>query len=174
MTTTDPYVARWGMATQRASSVIRLDMTGLSCPLPLLGAKKLLDDLPDGQVLVLISDCPGTGDDLRAWAELTGHEVIATELLNGHRAAFTIRRRTGFEASPGNVVLDLRGVVCPGPIAEAGRLLDGMRVGEVLVLISNCPGVADDVDAWTRTGNVQLLDRFETMPGEFEFYLCRK
>jgi hypothetical protein len=30
------------------------------------------------------------------------------------------------------------------------------------------------VDAWTRIGNVQLLDRFETVPGEFEFYLCRK
>jgi trans-2,3-dihydro-3-hydroxyanthranilate isomerase len=32
-----------------ATSTIRLDMTGLSCPLPLLGAKKMLDDLPDGQ-----------------------------------------------------------------------------------------------------------------------------
>jgi TusA-related sulfurtransferase len=162
------------MATLGTSSVVRLDMTGLSCPLPLLGAKKLLDDLPDGQLLVLISDCPGTGDDLRAWAELTGHEVVATERLNGRRAAFSIRRRVGSETSPGNVVLDLRGVVCPGPIAEAGRLLDGLRVGEVLVLISNCPGVADDVDAWTRAGNVQLVDRFETGPGEFEFYLCRR
>jgi TusA-related sulfurtransferase len=172
--TTNPSAAYWGMATLGSSSVVRLDMTGLSCPLPLLGAKKLLDDLPDGQLLVLISDCPGTGDDLHAWAELTGHEVVATERLNGRRAAFSIRRRVGSQASPGNVVLDLRGVVCPGPIAEAGRLLDGLRDGEVLVLISNCPGVADDVDAWTRTGNVQLVDRFETAPGEFEFYLRRR
>jgi TusA-related sulfurtransferase len=173
MTTTHSSAAHWGMAMPSLSSAVRLDMTGLSCPLPLLGAKKLLDDLPDGQLLVLISDCPGTGDDLRAWAELTGHEVIATERLNGHRAAFSIRRRVGSEVSPGNVVLDLRGVVCPGPITEAGRLLDGMRVGEVLVMISNCPGVADDVEAWTRTGNVELVDRFETVPGEFEFYLRR-
>ncbi len=158
---------------QSTSSVVRLDMTGLSCPLPLLGAKRILDDLPDGQMLLLISDCPGTGDDLRAWAELTGHEVIATEPLNGHRVTFTIRRCSASEPSPGNVVLDLRGVTCPGPIAEARRLLDGMRAGEVLVLISNCPGVTDDVDAWTRASSVRLVDRYETSPGEFEFYLCR-
>jgi TusA-related sulfurtransferase len=152
---------------------VRLDMTGLSCPLPLLGAKKILDDLPDGQHMVLISDCPGTGDDLRAWAVQTGHEVIATERLNGRRTAFTIRRGA-VAPSPGNVVLDMRGALCPGPIAEARRLLDGMRAGEVLVLISNCPGVTEDVDAWTRSSDVRLVDRYETAPGEFEFYLTRQ
>lgn len=156
-----------------SSPGVRLDMTGLSCPLPLLGAKKILDDLPDGQHMVLISDCPGTGDDLRAWAGQTGHEVIATERLNGRRTAFTIQRGSTAVPSAGNVVLDMRGALCPGPIAEARRLLDGMGSGEVLVLISNCPGVTDDVDAWTRISDVRLVDRYETAPGEFEFYLTR-
>jgi TusA-related sulfurtransferase len=153
------------------TSSIRLDMTGLACPLPLLGAKKMLDDLPDGQHLVLVSDCPGTGDDLRAWAAETGHEVISTERLNGHRYAYTIRRRPSALLSGGNVVLDLRGAVCPGPIVEARRLLRAMQPGEVLVLISNCPGSPDDVHAWTEDGSVRLVDRFETAPGVFEFYL---
>jgi TusA-related sulfurtransferase len=156
------------------TSAVRLDMTGLSCPLPLLGAKKILDDLPDDQHMVLISDCPGTGDDLRAWAALTGHEVIAAERLSGRRIAFTIRRGAAAAPSAGNVVLDLRAASCPGPIAEARRLLDGMRPGEVLVLISNCPGVSEDVDAWTGDGGVRLVDRYELAPGEFEFYLCRR
>lgn len=160
-------------ATQSGAAGVRLDMTGLSCPLPLLGAKKILDDLPDGQQMVLISDCPGTGDDLRVWAGLTGHEVIATERLNGRRVAFTIRRASAFVPSAPNVVLDLRGVTCPGPIAESRRLLDGMRPDEVLVLLSNCPGVSDDIDAWTRSSNIRLVDRYETAPGEFEFYLSR-
>lgn len=155
------------------SSGVRLDMTGLSCPLPLLGAKKILDDLPDGQHMVLISDCPGTGDDLRAWAGQTGHEVIAAERLNGRRTAFTIRRGGAASPSARHVLLDMRGAQCPGPIAEARRLLDGMGAGEVLVLISNCPGVTDDVDAWARSSNVQLVDRYETAPGEYEFYLSR-
>jgi TusA-related sulfurtransferase len=157
-----------------ASSGVRLDMTGLSCPLPLLGAKKILDDLPDGQHMVLISDCPGTGDDLRAWAGLTGHEVIATERLNGRRTAFTIRRGSAAAPATRHVVLDMRGAQCPGPITEARRLLDGMGAGEVLVLVSNCPGVTDDVDAWTRSSNVRLVDRYETAPGEYEFYLSRQ
>lgn len=157
------------------ASAVRLDMTGLSCPLPLLGAKKILDDLPDGQHMVLISDCPGTGDDLRAWAGLTGHEVIGAEPLNGRRVAYTIRRGTAAgSTAAGNVVLDLRGATCPGPIAEARRLLDGMRSKEVLVLISNCPGVDREVDAWTSDGGVRLVDRFEPAPGEFEFYLCKQ
>jgi tRNA 2-thiouridine synthesizing protein A len=152
------------------TSVIRLDMTGLACPLPLLGAKKMLDDLPDGQHLVLISDCPGTGDDLNAWASQTGHEVIRTEQLNGRRMAFTIRRQPT-RPSAGTVVLDLRGAHCPGPIAEARRLLQAMEPGEVLVLISNCPGTPADVEAWTADGSVRLLDRYERALGEHEFYL---
>mgnify|MGYP000887720822 CR=1 FL=1 len=42
-----------------------LDMKGLSCPKPLIGAKRMVDELAAGQVLLLISDCPGTQDDLR-------------------------------------------------------------------------------------------------------------
>ncbi len=152
------------------ASTVRLDMSGLSCPLPLLGAKKMLDDLPDGQHVVLISDCPGTGDDLRAWAAETGHEVIDCERINGRRVAYTIRRRPTQARSHG-VVLDLRGATCPGPIIEARRLLRAMQPGEVLVLISNCPGASDDVEAWTTDGSVRLLDRFESAPGVFEFYL---
>jgi tRNA 2-thiouridine synthesizing protein A len=153
------------------ASAIRLDMSGLACPLPLLGAKKMLDDLPDGQQLVLISDCPGTGDDLAAWAAETGHEVVAAEPINGRRVAYTIRRQARWSSGAGNVVLDLRGVACPGPIVEARRLLRGMRADEVLVLISNCPGAPADVQAWTEDGSVRLVDRFESSPGVFEFYL---
>lgn len=154
-----------------APSTIRLDASGLSCPLPLLGAKKMLDDLPSGQHLVLISDCPGTGDDLRDWAAETGHEVIGVERINGRRVAYTIRRRPAAEPSVGRVTLDLRGVACPGPIVEARRLLRGMQPGEVLVLISNCPSAPADVESWTAGGAAHLLDRFEPSPGEFEFYL---
>ncbi|MFN3566735.1 MAG: sulfurtransferase TusA family protein [Burkholderiaceae bacterium] len=155
-------------------AAVTLDMSGLSCPLPLLGAKKILDDLPDGQHMILISDCPGTGDDLRAWASITGHEVVRAEPLNGRRVAYTIRRNSGPARFGGNVMLDMRGAACPGPIVEAERLLHGMRAGEVLVLIGNCPGICAEVEAWTANSAVELIDRFEAVPGEYEFYLRRK
>jgi tRNA 2-thiouridine synthesizing protein A len=155
-------------------AAVKLDMTGLSCPLPLLGAKKILDDLPDGQHMVLISDCPGTGDDLRAWAGITGHEVIKAEPVNGRRVAYTIRRSSGPARFGGNVTLDMRGATPPGPIDEALRLLDGMQPGEVLVVISSFASTPSDVEAWTANGSVRLIDRFEAAPGEYEFYLRRE
>lgn len=156
----------------RSTSAIRLDMTGFPCPLPLLGAKKALDDLPDGHHLVLISDCPGTKDDLRAWAGQTGHELIGVEPIHGRRVAYSIRRKPTLVTDRGSVVLDMRDARCPGPIIEASRLLRGMHPGEVLVLLSNCPSAPADVDLWTADGSVRLLDRYEAVPGEFEFYLC--
>lgn len=159
--------------TESEGGVVTLEMSGSRCPLPLLGAKRLLDDLPNGQTMVLISDCPGTADDLRSWASFTGYEVFQMESLNGRRTAYSIRRRDCAAGSHGNVVLDMRGAACPGPILEAHRVLLGMQPGEVLALLSNCPGSPSDVAAWTDNASVTLLDRFETAPGDYEFYLRR-
>lgn len=158
---------------ETARAPVTLDMSGAACPVPLLAAKRLLDDLPDGQPLVLISDCPGTAGDLRAWGEATGYAVVATTPMYGGRTAYTIERKTGAR-NPANVVLDMRGACCPGPILQAKRLLDGMQPGEVLVLISNCPGAPSDVASWTDTTSVELVDVFEARRGEFEFYLRRR
>jgi TusA-related sulfurtransferase len=62
-------------------------------------------------------------------------------------------------------------VSCPGPIVEAKKLLDGMRSGEVLLLISNCPGSPADVDAWTRSTKLELVAKQEVAPGTFQFYV---
>lgn len=159
--------------TTPAQGVVTLEMSGTRCPIPLLSAKRLLDDLPDGQSLVLISDCPGTADDLQSWSSFTGYEVFNAERLNGRRTAYSIRRRNGVVGTSGSVVLDMRGAACPGPILEAHRVLLGMQPGEVLVLLSNCPGSPSDVAAWTDNTSVRLLDRFEPAPGDYEFYLRR-
>ena len=150
--------------------VATLDFSGMSCPAPLVGAKRVVDDLQPGQTLVLISDCPGTPDDLAAWAKVTGHEVLATEKQAGGKTAFTIRKGGG-EKRRVNVTLDIRGVSCPGPIVEAKRLLDAMRPGEVLLLISNCPGSPSDVRAWTKGGAIELEAAVEAGRGSHEFYL---
>jgi TusA-related sulfurtransferase len=56
----------------------------------------------------------------------------------------------------------MRGVSCPGPILEARKLLDGMKAGEVLQLVSDCPGSADDVVSWAKAGAAELLFSHET------------
>ena len=58
---------------------VTLNLCGVSCPGPILGAKKVLMELAQGEVMLLVSDCPATSDDLFSWAERTGNEVLGTE-----------------------------------------------------------------------------------------------
>jgi TusA-related sulfurtransferase len=147
-----------------------VDLTGLTCPGPILGAREILEGLRDSQVLLLLSDCPGTRDDLYAWARQTGNEVIHTELRDRGATGYYIRKgRSGTVAA--QVRLDMRGVTCPGPIVEARQLLKGMRKGEVLQLMSDCPGVRDDIAGWAEATRLELVGTIGTGAGTFEFFL---
>jgi TusA-related sulfurtransferase len=164
------------MSTEKKSEkpLVTLDLCGLNCPAPLLGAKHVIDELRPGQVMQLISDCPGTPDDLFAWSRHTGNEVIATDKLGGRRVAYTIKRGASGAARPvANVTLDICGVSCPGPILEAKKLLDGMKAGEILRLVSNCPGSPDDVNSWVRSTGLELRAKQEVAPGTYEFFICK-
>jgi TusA-related sulfurtransferase len=153
---------------------VTLDMSGLSCPAPLIGAKKIVDDMESGQSLLLISDCPGTSDDLFAWARHTGNDVSVRDKMEGGRTAYLITRGSGTAPLKPNVTLDVRGVSCPGPILEAKKMLDGMKSGEMLMLVSNCPGTPADIDAWVKNTALELVNRVEIARGSFEFYLRKK
>ena len=48
------------------------------------------------------------------------------------------------------VTLDMRGALCPGPVLEARRVLEGMKSDEVLRLVTSCPAARDEAGAWTR------------------------
>ena len=147
-----------------------LDLKGLTCPGPLLGAKRMVDDLEPGQVLLLISDCPGTPDDLFAWAKQTGNQVLNTEKMAEGGTGYYIQKGKG-SAHAANVLLDIRGVHCPGPIVEAKKLLNGMQSGEILKLISNCPGIHSDITGWASATGMKILETVEIDSGEFEFYI---
>lgn len=149
---------------------VTLNMMGLSCPGPLLGAKRMVDELEAGQILLLVSDCPGTKDDLYSWAKQTGNEVLQAQKMPEGGIGYYIQKGQG-TTRKANVVLDIRGVVCPGPIVEAKKLLNGMKTGEVLKLISNCPGIKSDIVGWASATKMELAETLEIAPGEFEFYI---
>jgi tRNA 2-thiouridine synthesizing protein A len=56
-----------------------LDARGLSCPLPILRAKKALAELTSGQVLKIVCTDPGSIRDFRAFARQTGNELLAQQ-----------------------------------------------------------------------------------------------
>ena len=158
------------MNTQTLHADAMLDLKGLTCPGPLLGAKRVVDDLNAGQVLLLVSDCPGTHADLLAWVKQTGNQVLMTEKRPDGGTGYYIQKGP-VGAHKANVLLDIRGVSCPGPIVEAKKLLNGMKAGEVLKLVSNCPGTHSDIAGWASATNMKIVDTVEIAAGEYEFYI---
>ncbi len=53
-----------------------LDATGLNCPLPILKAKKVLNDMESGQLLRVLATDPGSMRDFQAFARQTGNELL--------------------------------------------------------------------------------------------------
>jgi len=152
---------------------VTLDMKGAACPGPLLGAKRVLDELLGGEVMLLISDCPGTKDDLLSWPKYADVRILTTVNLPQGGTGYYIRKGDAHRVSP-NAVLDMRGATCPGPVVEAKKLIDGMRKGEVLQLLSDCPGIRADVRSWVKATRLELADTRESAPGEFQFNIRKR
>ncbi len=151
---------------------VTLDLSGVSCPGPIIGVRKIVMELAEGQVMLLISDCPATGDDLHAWAERTGNQVLKTERMPGGASGYYVRRGRRVSRSA-QVLLDMRGAVCPGPIVAAKKVLDDMAAGERMCLASNCPGARADVEDWVRVTGYRLEDVVEVGPHDWEFFICK-
>ena len=159
--------------TNRIKPHITLDMKGAACPGPLLGAKRVLDELLAGEVMLLISDCPATKDDLNSWPRYADVEIVKTEKLPRGGTGYYIRKGKTRRVSP-NAVLDMRGATCPGPILEAKKLLNGMRKGEVLQIVSDCPGIRADMRSWVKATGLELADTRESAAGEFVFHIRKR
>ncbi|MEZ5774151.1 MAG: sulfurtransferase TusA family protein [Hyphomicrobiaceae bacterium] len=71
---------------------IELDTSGLTCPLPVLKAKKAIRDLAAGGTLAVISTDPGSVEDFEVFCEVTGHVLLEQTAADG-RYHFLIRRK---------------------------------------------------------------------------------
>jgi tRNA 2-thiouridine synthesizing protein A len=54
-----------------------LDARGLNCPLPILRAKKALNDMQSGQVLRIVATDPGSVKDFEAFCKQTGNVLLS-------------------------------------------------------------------------------------------------
>ena len=54
-----------------------LDARGLNCPLPILRAKKALNEMSSGQVLKIVATDPGSVKDFQAFSKQTGNELLS-------------------------------------------------------------------------------------------------
>ena len=60
-----------------------LDASGLSCPLPILRAKKSLANMEVGKILRIIATDPGSVKDFNAFAQQTDNELMGSSEGDG-------------------------------------------------------------------------------------------
>ena len=73
-----------------------LDARGLTCPLPILKAKKALSDMHSGEVLKVLATDPGSVRDFQAFARQTGNDLVeqqANEVNGKPEYVHLLRRR---------------------------------------------------------------------------------
>ena len=70
-----------------------IDTSGLSCPLPILKAKKALAGLQGGQVLRVIATDPESVRDFENFSRQMGHVLLETRSEDG-RFYFLLRKAT--------------------------------------------------------------------------------
>jgi tRNA 2-thiouridine synthesizing protein A len=68
-----------------------LDTKGLTCPLPVLRAKKAIKELSAGQVMKVLATDPGAVGDFAAFCQATGNEMLAST-TEGDMFVFLIRK----------------------------------------------------------------------------------
>lgn len=69
-----------------------VDARGLSCPLPILRAKKALSEMVSGQVLQVLATDKNSLRDFEAFAKQTGNELLR-QSTEGDLFVHVLRRR---------------------------------------------------------------------------------
>ena len=59
-----------------AQDMVLLDVQGLNCPMPLLKAKKALNEMAAGQRLKVIATDPGSERDFQTFSAQSGHALL--------------------------------------------------------------------------------------------------
>jgi len=56
-----------------------LDARRLLCPMPVIRTQNKVNELSDGDTLIVTCTDPGVINDIPAWCRINGHEIIKTE-----------------------------------------------------------------------------------------------
>ncbi len=69
-----------------------LDTRGLNCPMPILKAKKTLNEMTGGSLLKVLATDPGAVRDFEYFCRHTGHQLMESTEVEGE-FRFLIRRK---------------------------------------------------------------------------------
>lgn len=69
--------------------------------------------------------------------------------------------------------LDARELACPMPVLKSKKALRALEIGQVLEILATDPGSMNDIAAWTRTTEQELLESSE-QDGIYRFLVRRQ
>lgn len=64
-------------------SKLVIDAKGLTCPMPIVKTKKAIDQINPGEIIEVHATDSGAKNDLTAWVEFGGHELLKDIEDNG-------------------------------------------------------------------------------------------
>ena len=65
------------------NKILTVDACGLQCPGPIIRLKREIDNLEEGDRIVIKASDPGFGPDVQAWCKLTGNELVSVKTTDG-------------------------------------------------------------------------------------------
>ena len=60
-----------------------LDVRGTLCPMPIIEAKRAIDQAASGQIIKVLATDPGSLSDMPAWARRTGNKLLQATQEDG-------------------------------------------------------------------------------------------
>lgn len=74
---------------------------------------------------------------------------------------------------PVDSILDTFGLLCPMPIIKTAARIKELQRGNVLKVLSDDPGILEDMPAWCVTSGNELI-RIDEVSGEYHAYIRKK
>ena len=71
---------------------LKVDATGLSCPMPILKATQGIRTLAPGELMEIVATDPGSVKDMDAWSKSTGNTMVEQDAIGG-KFRFVLRRK---------------------------------------------------------------------------------
>ncbi len=71
---------------------LKVDASGLSCPLPILRATQGIRSVASGELIEVVATDPGSVKDFAAWSASTGNALVEQDSADG-KFRFVLRRK---------------------------------------------------------------------------------
>ena len=77
--------------SENNNAVLKLNLEGLLCPLPVVKIYQAIKDVPIGGVIEAVATDPGVMADIPAWCRTSGNELLNME-RDGKAIRFRVQR----------------------------------------------------------------------------------